>query len=98
MLPNELPRDVDGEVILPDPEHVRRGQKERCLYCGRIFNSRRPYFVHFRDDHLNDDGTWRPAEHRIDVKTNKRKAEAKPWWVMHNDKSDPNLSARPDSP
>lgn len=87
MKQHQLPIDADGNVIIPDPEHVRKGQREKCLFCGRIFNSRRPYFAHFRKDHLNDDGTWREAEHRQQIKTSKPE---KPWWVMHNDKSDPN--------
>ncbi len=86
---HQLPRDDNGDVILPDPEHVRKGQRERCLYCGRIFNSRRPYFAHFRKDHLNDDGTWRTATHTEQVVADKEKP-TKPWWVMHNDRSDPN--------
>lgn len=94
MRTNLLPVDDDGNVIIPAPEHVRRGQKERCTYCGRIYNSRRPYFKHFEDDHLNDDGTWREAPHRQGIKTD-RERDTKPWWVMHNDKSDPNYHLRP---
>lgn len=90
---NELPRDEQGNVVLPDPEHVHRGQKERCLFCGRIFNSRRPYFIHFDEVHLNDDGTWRPAPNRAPRAPIKH--DDKPWWVMHNDRTDPNFHVKP---
>lgn len=62
---SDLNSTPDGKVV-PDPEYVIRGNKVKCTYCGLKLKTRMAYVSHFMRRHMNEDGTWRPAEHRFD--------------------------------
>lgn len=49
---------------VPEPEWVIRGNRVKCTYCGLPLKTTAKYIAHFRKRHMNDDGTWRIAEHR----------------------------------
>jgi hypothetical protein len=56
---------TDDAPQVPDPNYVIKGNLVQCKYCGKNHKTRGKYTDHFRRDHMNEDGTWRKAQHRF---------------------------------
>jgi len=50
---------------VPEPIWIIRGNRVQCAYCGLKLKTTQKYISHFLRRHMNDDGTWRPAEHKF---------------------------------
>lgn len=57
--------DIDLYEGCPEPTFVIKGNKVMCNYCGLKLATRSKYVNHFKRRHLNEDGTWRPADHKF---------------------------------
>lgn len=89
--------DSDLYEGCPEPTYVIKGNKVMCKYCGLKFSTRRKYISHFTKRHMNDDGTWRPYDHKFRIETpsadeeeainydidgGRRKKNQKPWYLL----------------
>lgn len=58
--------DSTPPVEVPEPDWIIKGNRVGCKYCGLKLKTRAKYVSHFMKRHMNEDGTWRSAEHRFD--------------------------------